>query len=255
MNYELNTPPDRSRAGRRKGPGWRLAAAMALLLACTALFGAPLFGTPLFGTSAAAQTLQEPQAVEDTRDRVLSAGRYQTERPTPPEVEPARTPMKIPGWLIEAILWIVAAIVAVMLAVFLYNALQNRSGLRLNRDRRNEETLTVETPVSARQRVIDSRTLEEADKLAAAGRFAEAIHLLLLVAMDRLRRELGARVPPALTSREVLRLAPVPASAAAPLERMVSLSEIKHFGGRDASAPDYDLCRADFLSFSGQAPQ
>ncbi len=250
MNYELNTPPDRSRAGPRKGFGWRRAAAMALLLVCPALFGAPLFGT-----SAAAQVLQEPEAVEETRDRVLDAGRYQTERPTPPETEPARTPMTIPGWLIEAILWIVAAIVAVMIAVFLYNALQNRSGLRLNRDRRSEDAVTVETPVSARQKAIDSRTLEEADKLAAEGRFAEAIHLLLLVAMDRLRRELGGRVPPALTSREVLRLAPVPAPAAVPLERMVSLSEIKHFGGRDAAAPDYDQCRADFLRFSGQAPQ
>ncbi|WP_420346683.1 DUF4129 domain-containing protein [Pelagibius sp.] len=230
-------------APRWKGFGWRLAAALMLLLVCQAFFIAP----------AIPQTLEDPQAVEEARDRILNTGRYQTERPTPPEREPDREPMSIPDWLIETILWTVAAIVVVMIAVFLYNALQNLSGLRLNRDRRKEDAAVVETPLGARQRAIDTRTLEEADKLAAAGRFAEAIHLLLLVAMDRLRRELGARVAPALTSREVLRLAPVPAPAAAPLERMVSLSEIKHFGGRDATAPDYDQCRADFLRFSGQA--
>ena len=149
------------------------------------------------------------------------------------------------------ILWLIGAIVVAMILVFLVNALQNRSGFRINRDREQQEPELVETPVRAGPRAEDERTVQEADALAAEGRFTEAIHLLLLVAMDRLKQELGARVAPALTGREVLGLAPIPTTAAAPLGRMVLLSEIKHFGGRAAARRDYDQCRHDFLRFSG----
>ncbi|NIA71811.1 hypothetical protein HBA54_24755 [Pelagibius litoralis] len=198
-----------------------------------------------------AQGISSQGEIQEARDGILESGRYQTERPVPPEIE-RHEPLRLPPWLIEAFLWAIAAIVVVMALMFLYNALQNRTGLKLKRHSGRQTPEMVEIPVSPPQKAIDARTLEQADVLAAEGRFAEAIHLLLLVAMDRLKRELGARVPPALTSREVLRLAPIPEAAVEPLTRMVSVSEIKHFGGRDAAGPDYDQCRQDFLRFSGQ---
>ena len=200
---------------------------------------------------ASAQQAIDGVAVEESRDRVLGSGDYQIDRPQPREPRDRGEPMELPAWLVEAILWVIAAIVVGMVLVFLFNVLRNRSGLKLNRDRGRQRTELVETPLRKPQSPLDDRTLEEADALAAAGRFAEAIHLLLLVAMDRLRRELGNRVAPALTSREVLDLAPIPETLAAPLTRMVSLSEIKHFGGRDAAATEYRQCRQDFLRFSG----
>jgi len=106
----------------------------------------------------------------------------------------------------------------------------------------------------AGRRAADPSTLAEADRLASEGRFSEAIHLLLLVAMERLHRELGPRVARAMTGREVLRLPALPEPTVAPLTRMVSLSEINHFGGRDAAEPDYRSCRADFLRFNGENP-
>ena len=203
--------------------------------------------------SALAQGLSAPQRVEESRDRILASERYQTDRPEPLDIEVDIEPFQVPHWLVEAIVWTIVAIAAVMIAVFLFNAFQNRSGLKLNRDSAQAAPQRVDTPVRAQRKAIDARTLEEADALAAAGRFAEAIHLLLLVAMDHLRRDLGPRIAPALTGREILHLAALPQALAAPLGRMVSLSEIKHFGGREAAGPDYALCRQDFLAFSGQA--
>ena len=198
-----------------------------------------------------AQGVDRGSEVAQGRDQVLGSGDYQTDRPAPREPEEQSEPFQLPEGLVEAILWTIAGIAVVMIALFLYNVFQNRAGLRINLDRSQPSPRLVETAASEPQRALAARTLEEADALAAEGRFTEAIHLLLLVAMDRLKRELGNRLAPALTGREVLRLAPLPKAVVDPLSRMVSLSEIKHFGGRDAAAPDYAQCRADFLVFSG----
>lgn len=205
------------------------------------------------GPGIAQQAIDDTQ-VQESRDLVLESGPYQTERPEPPEPELHGDPLTLPDWLIPIILLIIGAIVLAMILMFLFNLWQSRAGFKIKRNRDRQTVERVETPVSARQKAVDERTLAEADQLAAAGRFTDAIHLLLLVAMDRLKRELGNRVTPALTSREVLGEAPIPEAAVGPLTRMVSLSEIKHFGGRDAVAADYDQCRQDFLQFSGRNP-
>ncbi|WP_299620029.1 hypothetical protein [Pelagibius sp.] len=239
------TAPARGRRGTS-----RAARGLALLFAGCLMALAGLVAEPR--VSALAQGLSDPERVEESRDQILGSERFQTDRPEPLDIEVNIEPFQLPAWLGQAIIWTIVAIAVVMIAVFLYNAFQNRSGLKLNRDSAQTAPQRVDTPVRAQRKAIDARTLEEADALAAAGRFAEAIHLLLLVAMDHLRRDLGPRIAPALTGREILHLAALPQALAEPLGRMVSLSEIKHFGGRDAAGPDYALCRQDFLAFSGQ---
>jgi hypothetical protein len=163
--------------------------------------------------------------------------------------------LRIPPWLVETILWTVGVLVAGLVLFFFANLLwdvaQGRRAFRRN-PAKAAGAATVETPLAPPPaQDLPQRSLAEADALAAEGRYSEAIHLLLLIAMDRLRRELGPRLAPAMTSREVLRLAPLPGAALEPLSRMVALSEVNHFGGRSADEPDYRACRDDFLRFSG----
>ncbi|MGF1594407.1 MAG: hypothetical protein ACFCUW_14075 [Kiloniellaceae bacterium] len=194
--------------------------------------------------------------IAEARDRVLSDARYQTEMPAPEE-STNRKRISLPPWLGKAILWTVIAGVVAVVLFFLFSLtrdlLRDRTAFRRNRDKAVEVPLQVTTP-PAGQREADPGSLAEADRLAAAGRFGEAIHLLLMVAMERLHRELGPRVAPAMTSREVLRLPALPEATVAPLTRMVELSEISHFGGRRAGEPDYRSARDGFLRFSGEAP-
>ncbi len=247
MNSELRQEPDaadrRQQAPRRRcGRPLSLSIALALVL-CVLAPAAPV---------AAQQTPHSVEEIAESRDGVLSSGHYQTEKPEA-EAPPKTEPLRIPPWL----LWSAGVVVAALIAYFLFNLarelLGSRLGLKRRRKEQAAETARVETvPPAARE--AEHRTLAEADALAAEGRFSEAIHLLLLVAMERLRRELGPRVAPAMTGREILRLSPIPETASAPLTRMVALSEIKHFGGRSASEPDYRICREDFLRFNGMAP-
>lgn len=238
MNFELKSRE------RLQGFGWLAATATALSAAVLLCPGVALGQT------------RDDAALRAARDRVLDGGRYQTEPPAPREV-PDIEPFNFPPWLAEMLFWGILAGVAALVLFFVANLvldlLKNRTALRRNREQAGPGTLRIETP-AAERRTADAGTLAEADRLAAEGRFGEAIHLLLLVALERLRRELGPRVAPALTGREVLGLPALPTAAAEPLSRMVRLSEINHFGGRAAAEPDYVSCRADFLRFSGDAP-
>lgn len=216
---------------------------------------APLAAVVLRPGDALAQA-RDDTALRAARDRVLDDSRYQTEPPAPREL-PDIEPFSFPPWLAEVLFWGilagVAALVLFFIATLVLDLLKNPTALKRNRERARPGALRVETP-PAERRTADPGTLAAADRLAAEGRFGEAIHLLLLVALERLRRELGPRVAPALTGREVLGLPALPDAAAEPLTRMVQVSEINHFGGRAAAEPDYLRCRADFLRFSGDAP-
>ncbi|MEQ9606734.1 MAG: hypothetical protein RLN99_03615 [Kiloniellaceae bacterium] len=249
--------PDWARNGRHGAAGvlrraWLRPSLAGLLLA--AALAAALTATP---QPAAAQASGYGDAeIQDARDRVLGDSRYQTERPETEKL-PDIEPWTLPPWLAEALFWVLVAAVVAMVLFFLYSLLsdllQNRDAFRRNREGKPAGPARIETPTIER-RTVDRRSLAEADRLAAEGRFTEAIHLLLLVAMDRLHRELGPRVAPAMTGREVLRLPALPEATVAPLTRMVQVSEINHFGGRAAAAPDYQSCRDEFLRFNGAAP-
>jgi hypothetical protein len=223
---------------------------MALMLAVLLLM------TPAVAFAQADAGGIDGETVRESRDRVLADGSYQTERPAPQEL-PKIEPFSIPPWLAETLLWAVLVGVGALVLFFLGNLaldlLRNRTAFQRNRDHPGEGALRVETP-PAEPRTLDRATLAEADRLAAEGRFSEAIHLLLLVALARLQRELGARVAPAMTGRELLHLPALPGGTVEPLARMVQLSEINHFGGRRAGEPDYRNARADFLRFNGEEP-
>jgi len=262
MNFELKwaTGPLRktwlgkaSAVGRSLPSRKALPALKALPLLMALVLTVPLVGGLIAPPAAAQQEAHDQRDVEQARDRVLNAGPYQTEMPEPEEL-PDFDPPQIPAWLVKVIVWALIAIAIGLVAFFLgglaWDLLRDRSGFKRKHRQPAEGAARVETPLAER-RAAEERTLAEADQLAAEGRFSEAIHLLLLVALERLRRELGPRVAPAMTGREVLRLAPVPGAVVDPLARMVALSEINHFGGRRASAPDYSSCRDDFLQFSG----
>lgn len=87
-----------------------------------------------------------------------------------------------------------------------------------------------------------------ADDLARQGRFAEAIHMLLLGVLGTL----AADAPPsradhapsrAMTAREIARTTAAPQRE--PLQALVRASELVHFGGRRATREQFEACRRD----------
>jgi hypothetical protein len=92
--------------------------------------------------------------------------------------------------------------------------------------------------------------LEDADSLAAAGRFEEAIHLLLFRSIDDLVSRRPGAVKPALTSRDIAELQVLPGEARAAFGRLAQAVERTFFGGRPAGADDFGTARKDYEAFA-----
>jgi len=88
---------------------------------------------------------------------------------------------------------------------------------------------------------------EGATALAAEGRYAEAIHVLLLDTLAALSR--AARLAPSLTSREVVARVALPARARAALAGLVAAVEVSRFGGAEPGQEEYLACLARFDDF------
>jgi len=95
--------------------------------------------------------------------------------------------------------------------------------------------------------------LEEADVLAAEGRFAEAAHHLLIRSVEDIGRRRPGLVRPALTSRDLARAPAVPPLARQLFAGIAAVVERSLFGGRPVDANDWGECRAAYADFAKTA--
>jgi hypothetical protein len=87
--------------------------------------------------------------------------------------------------------------------------------------------------------------LERAEVFARDGRYAEAMHELLLQALADIRGQAGAALGLSLTSREILRQAKLGDTPRGALRTLIGRVEYTYFGLRSAEGADYQACRAD----------
>ncbi|HUZ11356.1 MAG TPA: DUF4129 domain-containing protein [Caulobacteraceae bacterium] len=92
--------------------------------------------------------------------------------------------------------------------------------------------------------------LAEADALAAAGEYGEAVHLILHRSIEEIDGRRPRLVRPALTSREIAGLAEMPAAARATFTPIAELVERSFFGGLSVDAGSYARCRDAYRLFA-----
>lgn len=92
--------------------------------------------------------------------------------------------------------------------------------------------------------------LSDADALAAEGRFAEAVHLLLLRSINDIDGRLPNTVRPALTARDIAGLSRLPAAARPAFDRIARVVESSLFGGRPVDRAAFADCRQAYEAFA-----
>ena len=92
--------------------------------------------------------------------------------------------------------------------------------------------------------------LSDADALAAEGRFAEAVHLLLLRSINDIDGHLPNTVRPALTARDIAGLSRLPAAARPAFDRIARVVESSLFGGQPVDRAAFTDCRAAYEAFA-----
>ena len=199
-------------------------------------------------------------ALEQAHRDYLRKSNLQLERPEadPIEFDPPSPP---PNWLRSLlellahlgpllILIFYAAIVAVIVG-FLYflfgEALRIRFG---DKDSKSDKTGDDIIPDFRPEASAARSLLEEADALARAGKFAEAVHLLLFRSIEDIQTRIETGVPRSLTAREIGMLGFLPERARTALGPIIAIVERSFFGGRDVDQAGWQTARASYEDFA-----
>jgi hypothetical protein len=148
--------------------------------------------------------------------------------------------LRVPNDVVHILLWTGLVLGAGVLAFALKDALPARFARSARWDEVDGHN------GSGRARASRREVGDTADDLARAGRFAEAMHLLLLTSLADLRRRLDLRFADSLTSREIQRRVSLPERGKAAFGALVGAVELTHFGGRPVDEENYWACRSQY---------
>lgn len=187
-------------------------------------------------------------SIEGAHATVLRDGRLQFDLPDAAprqatDLQPLpHLVLKLAPWIV----WTLAGIAAVIVAIVIWRAWQTRS------------TQTATVPPPERASIIPAaaarKTLAEADALAGEGRFTEAAHALLACGVDEIARRFPTLLRPATTSRGIAALAELPPTVRHPFARIAAIVEVGIFGDRPISADGYAECRQAFVTSALAGP-
>jgi hypothetical protein len=92
--------------------------------------------------------------------------------------------------------------------------------------------------------------LDEAERLAGEGRYAEATHLLLQRSVEDITRRHPGLVRPSVTARDLSAAAALPARARGAFAAIARVVEASLFGGRPVDAAGWESCRTAYADFA-----
>ena len=180
----------------------------------------------------------------------------ETELPDAPK-PPPRWAQRLGEWfgniievltpLFKLIFWAGLAALGLVLLYAIYTAVR---GIVLEaRDQQDEDDAPEYRP-SAK---VAQYLLEQADALAAEGRHAEAIHLLLFRSIQDIERARPDAVRLSQTSREIAASPALGARTRTLFLQLARYVERSHFGGQAVGAADYQAARALYVEFAQPA--
>jgi len=203
--------------------------------------------------------LIDPELVDRGYRQTMAGGSIQTSLPAMPD------PPETPDWLksllaalrdflewsqpaVKPLLWIAVIALALLLLYHFVPAFARWvDSLPFFRTRKGGTEAEVE---GAAEAGAARALLAEADALAAAGRFAEAIHLLLYRSVEDIEGRRPGLVRPAMTSRELAAAHDLPAVARGAFSRIARAVEISLFGGRAIDGDTWQSCRSAYADLT-----
>jgi len=199
-------------------------------------------------------------ALDAAHEAYAARSDLQLERPEwdAPPLEPPKPP---PGWLVtlSEFLGLFAPlfqilfylIIAAVVLGFLYFVFGEALRVRFGGSGKGKADEGDDIMVDLRPDAAMARSLlEEADALARAGKFAEAVHLLLFRSIEDIQTRLEGGVPKSLTAREIGGLSNLPERARRGLGPIIGIVERSFFGGRDVDSAGWQEARASYEDFA-----
>ncbi|SEH15430.1 protein of unknown function [Sphingopyxis sp. YR583] len=204
--------------------------------------------------------LLDPELVDPGYSQTIAGGEIQTAFLPPPPPPPPT-----PDWLkslfdaigsffqwsapaAKPLMWIAVAVLVLFLLYHFVPAfarwVDNLPFRRKAVDGDTEEGIGLAEAGAARA------LLAEADALAAEGRFAEAVHLLLYRSVEDIENRRPGLVKPAMTSRDLAEAHDLPTAARDAFSHIARAVEISLFGGRSIDAGAWTQCRGAYAELT-----
>ncbi len=116
-------------------------------------------------------------------------------------------------------------------------------------DATDEPDIPLYQPAKAQAQIL----LDEIDRLAAEGRYGEAVHVLLFRSIQDIDRHRPNVVRRSLTAREIGQLTVLTPEARKAFSTIAGVSELSHFGGKPIGAAGFQTARAAYTNLTGGA--
>ena len=211
-------------------------------------------------SSAGGGWLIDPELVDPAYSQTIAGGEIQTVFPPPPPPPPP-TPEWL-RWLFDMIssffqwsapaakplLWIGVALLALFLLYHFVPAFARWVDNLPFRHKAGNDDGTDDFGLA--EAGAARALLSEADALAAEGRFAEAVHLLLYRSVEDIEGRCPGLVKPAMTSRDLAEARDLPGVARDAFSRIARAVEISLFGGRSIDAGAWQQCRSAYAELT-----
>jgi hypothetical protein len=148
--------------------------------------------------------------------------------------------------VLQWMFWIGLAVLAGLILIGIL-----REIMRLRRPPARPEEAESGTESSWRPDPQSARDLlAEADRLAATGRYPEAVHLLLLRSVMDIEKRRPHLLRDSLTTREIAALGAAPEGGQAAFDLIGRVVERSLFGGAPVSAEEFVDCRRAYQAFA-----
>lgn len=181
------------------------------------------------------------------KDRELQFEFSQVVPPKPPDwLKPLGEFLKAIAPVLQWVFWIAVGLAVAAILYFIVRELIWVRWPQLKRKVQPAQPVADWRPEPEKARAL----LEDADRLAAEGRYAEAAHLLLHRSIEEIQGRRPRAVRPALTARDIGALESLPAAARAPFQAIAQVVERSFFGGREVDAAAFAQCRKAYEDFA-----
>ena len=247
---------------------------IALLFVCAAFFSAPQSAYGQTSTTQASDTESSQtgdEGAEDfilhTEDEIEKAFRaikrdeaYQFELAEPIPRKPPSQFSRSTGQFFNAIFSVLAPLLKIIFylgigalimgAVYLIGraVYETRFAGPVIKKKQEAEEVPLYQPAQAQARIL----LDEVDRLAAEGRYGEAVHTLLFRSIQDIDRNRPNVVRRSLTSREIGNLSILTQEARTAFSTIAGVSELAHFGGVSVNEAGFQTARKAYADLTGQ---
>ncbi|MEE9272312.1 MAG: hypothetical protein V3U57_03470 [Robiginitomaculum sp.] len=141
-------------------------------------------------------------------------------------------------------------IIAAFALYILYSIISEAIHLKRSHALKQKSKTTPEIPTYHPDLETAKTLIKDADKLAAAGRFEEAVHMLLFRSIGDIERKRPHAIKRSLTSREISELSILTPKAKDGFTFIGRMVESSFFGGRRLGAQDYTRSKAAYENFA-----